>query len=314
LLERQWRCIGDVAKLTPKGASPERFAPAQESTVAHEVAADAGTLAAGTVDTSTAGQQRSRDARDRRLQKYQQVMELHGQGLPIREIARRLGIHRETVDRFTRAGAFLERVPRRYASGSDQIADAIRRRWQEGCHNARQIARELAAQGFKGSYYMVRRRVHKMRLRGEIAVDDVTETAAAAAEPLSPTRLSWILLREENELDEQGRSVVEAVCRQCAEVQSARNLSHEFRRLVGQRHGDRLDAWVTRATAETAPREISSFAACLKQDYDAVKAGLTLEWSNGQVEGQVNRLKLLKRQMYGRAGFDLLRARVLRAG
>jgi transposase len=71
---------------------------------------------------------------------------------------------------------------------------------------------------------------------------------------------------------------------------------------------------VTRATAETAPREISSFAACLKQDYDAVKTGLTLEWSNGQVEGQVNRLKLLKRQMYGRAGFDLLRARVLRAG
>ena len=71
---------------------------------------------------------------------------------------------------------------------------------------------------------------------------------------------------------------------------------------------------MSQATAAGAPREIKSFAEFLRQDYDAVKAGLTLSWSNGQVEGQVNRLKLIKRQMFGRASFALLRARVLRAG
>ena len=82
----------------------------------------------------------------------------------------------------------------------------------------------------------------------------------------------------------------------------------------GQRLGAQLEEWMSQATAAGAPREIKSFAEFLRQDYDAVKAGLTLSWSNGQVEGQVNRLKLIKRQMFGRASFALLRARVLRAG
>ena len=84
--------------------------------------------------------------------------------------------------------------------------------------------------------------------------------------------------------------------------------------MVRQRQGQLLDTWLQRAWHSDMPREIRVFATGLKSDYAAVKAGPTTEWSNGQLEGQVNRLKLIKRQMYGRAKFDLLRQRVLHTG
>ena len=82
--------------------------------------------------------------------------------------------------------------------------------------------------------------------------------------------------------------------------------------MARERTGQQLDAWLTRATTSEIP-ELDRFACGLNDDRAAVEAGLTLEWSNGQTEGQVNKLKLLKRQMYGRANFDLLRRRMLRA-
>ena len=81
--------------------------------------------------------------------------------------------------------------------------------------------------------------------------------------------------------------------------------------MLRERQGDRLDAWLKKAE-ESSIAELRSFAQSLKRDYDAVKAGLTLGWSQGPVEGHVHRLKLLKRQAYGRASFQTLRKRVLR--
>ena len=80
--------------------------------------------------------------------------------------------------------------------------------------------------------------------------------------------------------------------------------------MVRERTGQRFDAWLTRATS-SGITELDRFARGLTDDRAAVEAGLTLEWSNGQTEGQVNKLKLLKRQMYGRANFDLLRLHLL---
>ena len=91
-------------------------------------------------------------------------------------------------------------------------------------------------------------------------------------------------------------------------------MAQEFCRLVRDRQAESLDEWMARTHDEGVPRELRGFADGLKQDDAAVRAALSLEWSNGQVEGQVNRLKLIKRQMYGRAGFDLLRQRVLHTG
>jgi len=78
------------------------------------------------------------------------------------------------------------------------------------------------------------------------------------------------------------------------------------------RHGGRLDIWITNAEGDTLP-PLAAFATNLRRDLDAVTAGLTLPWSSGPVEGNINRLKMLKRQMFGRASLDLLRKRVLLA-
>jgi transposase len=135
--------------------------------------------------------------------------------------------------------------------------------------------------------------------------------------PPSAKRLGWLLLKETKEtddLDDADGTFVEALLQRCPEVAAAAALAREFVAMAHHRQGHALDDWIQRAWNRTTPRELRAFGAGLKSDYDAVKAALTMSWSNGQVEGQVNRLKLIKRQMYGRAKFDLLRQRVLHTG
>ena len=135
--------------------------------------------------------------------------------------------------------------------------------------------------------------------------------APALTRPPSPRRASWMLLEPEGLTDEEQRVVKELVER-VPEVAWAQELARGFAELVRGRRGDELRRWLIEA-AQSGLAEFVGFAQGLTQDLEAVKAALEYEWSNGQVEGQVNRLKLLKRQMYGRAKFDLLRARVLHA-
>ena len=99
---------------------------------------------------------------------------------------------------------------------------------------------------------------------------------------------------------------------QSAEVAEAIDLAQDFTALVRQRQPERLDPWLTRATASTLGA-FQRFASGLQEDYEAIKAGVTLPWSTSPVEGHINRLKMLKRQMFGRARLDLLSRRFLRA-
>jgi transposase len=252
--------------------------------------------------------------RARRLERYQQVIELHRQGVSQRAIAKRVGVNRETVGRYIHAGRFPERTPRKYASRTDPFTDYLHKRWKEGCHNAAQLARELETQGFVGSYCSVRRRVahwdpaESSRFQGSVS------PVPPAVHPPSSRRLAWLLLKESGDLDDQDRVFVEALCQRCPEVAVAAKLAREFGDMAHDRQGHALDDWIQRAWDRAIPRELRAFATGLRSDYDAVKAAMTTDWSNGQVEGQVNRLKLIKRQMYGRAKFDLLRQRVLHMG
>lgn len=136
----------------------------------------------------------------------------------------------------------------------------------------------------------------------------------------SASAVRWWLLGHLSKADPEKRAwqqtFVETLCRLCPEVEAAVKLANGFVRLVKERRAAELsaelDTWLEQARHCPAP-EVRRFAQGLLFDKAAVVAALPLPWSNGQVEGQVNRLKMLKRQTYGRAGFDLLRARVLRA-
>ncbi|NOX59054.1 MAG: ISL3 family transposase [Planctomycetes bacterium] len=248
--------------------------------------------------------------RNRRLEKYEQVMELRHQGLSDRKIARHLSIHRETVGRYTRAGEFPERATCKYASKTDRFTEHLEQRWKEGCHNAAQLFRELEVIGFTGSYCSVRRRVaHWDRSYGSS-----TTIRPPNMQPPSARRLARLLLKNPADLDKRDRSFVDALLERCSEIRSGTELAREFAAMVRGEGVETLDSWIQRAWDFAVPREIRTFATSLKSDFDAVHAGLTTVWNNGLLEGQVNRLKLIKRQMYGRANFDLLRQRVLYTG
>src|SRR5262249_12273131 len=163
-------------------------------------------------------------------------------------------------------------------------------RWNAGCHTAIQLFQELQACGYPGSYRRVTASVSRIR----------------QAQGIPPRR--------------QGRRqrlpvVAEPVAQlhaQSAEVAEAIDLAQDFAHLVRERQPARLDAWLTRATASTL-EALQRFASGLQEDYKAVKAGVTLPWSTSPVAGHINRLKMLKRQMVGRAHLDLLSRRFLRA-
>ena len=111
-------------------------------------------------------------------------------------------------------------------------------------------------------------------------------------------------------LDDAQRSTAERLCKLFPQIGQAKELAQGFTRIVRERAADKFNEWL-RSASQSKLKEFVSFARGLSEDYEAVKNALCYEWSNGQLEGQVNRLKLIKRQMYGRAKFDLLKARVL---
>jgi transposase len=127
-----------------------------------------------------------------------------------------------------------------------------------------------------------------------------------------PTALQvahWITFKEEQRLDWQ-KAYLARLCQADQEIAKTYELIQDFTTMLRERQGEQLDSWLS-VVKEQGVAELQSFAQGLERDYDAVKAGLTLAWSQGAVEGHVHRLKLIKRQAYGRAGFDQLRKRVL---
>jgi transposase len=273
------------------------------------------TTAPATTEMPPAGSEPCQARRARRLACYEQVRALHRQGLSRRQIAGQLRIDRSTVRRFVNADAFPERAGRRVRRSTDRFVEYLKQRWADGCRNAAKLFEELRARGFSGSYYAVRRQLARWRRAAPASATGPPPRAAPPAliERPSARRVSWLLLKADADLEAEERPFRDQLLDRSPELRTATELAQEFRRLVRERRVDGWDAWLAKATAPTAVKEIRNFAEGLKKDEAAVRAALRLEWSNGQVEGQVNRLKTIKRQMFGRANFDLLRQRVLLA-
>jgi len=261
----------------------------------------------------TRSEQRQQERRQRRLERYHQVRDLHQQGLTRRDIARKLSMDRATVRRFVHAESFPERAPRRTQRRTDQIVDYLQRRWNEGCRNAAQLFEEVKARGFAGSYHMVRRRLARWRKRAG-GSEGHGSSERFPSKPLSPRRLVRLLLQPATELEDAERAMRDRLEQHDSDLGTAAQLGRQFREMVRDRRAENWDQWLSRSMQKSTPQELRGFAKGLQEDEAAVRGALDSPWSNGQVEGQVNRLKTLKRQMYGRAKFDLLRKRFLLAG
>lgn len=248
-----------------------------------------------------------------REQQFQAVLELHAQGRRYRQIAADLQLDRRTVKRYILSGE----LPKRGAPGIQRTSSLqpyrayVERRWQEGCQNGMALWREVQAQGYRGSYASMCRALKWLR-QGDGRRTQSLASAPPVARALSPRQAMWLLVRPAEHLTSDEQTARDALCAASAVIATATTLAHAFQQMVTKRDVVALDQWLAEAKA-CEVGELRQFAASLQRDYGAVKAGVSEEWSNGQLEGQVNRLKLLKRQMFGRAKFDLLRTRVVHA-
>jgi transposase len=262
-------------------------------------------------------------ARQRQVQRralHQQIWAFHQQGWPAWAIAQQLGIGKNTVYRYRRLTTLPERQ-RRADRGRSILTPYhayLLARWNAGHRDTGRRVRGLQHRGYAGSYPTVARYAQRLRQaqgqapRPRRPRQPLPAVVEPAARHLTARRATWLVLRRPERLDQDEAGQLAQLQAQHPEVAAAIVLAQDFARLVRERQPDQLDPWLARA-AESPCVSLQRFAKGLRDDYDAVKAGLTLPWSNGPVEGHINRLKMLKRQMFGRARFDLLQRRFLLA-
>ena len=236
------------------------------------------------------------------------MKELYQRGLSKSEVGRRLGLNFRTVAKYIKADECPIHSGRRKRSGKlSPYMGYMIKRWDEGCHNATQIWREIRKRGFNGSRRTVSEWATKKRKSMQSAGSDL---ASEKTIPWSASRASWLLAKQEEKLTEKDRQALERMKQADEKVAEAYILGQRFAGMVRERQHESLLPWLE-DVAKSKISALTGFANGIKQDLAAVTNALSLPWSNGQTEGQVNRLKLIKRQMYGRASFGLLRKRVL---
>ncbi|HZC05621.1 MAG TPA: ISL3 family transposase [Ktedonobacterales bacterium] len=251
---------------------------------------------------------------DQRRARYDRVVALAAAGHSLREVARRASVSRETVRTYLRAGQYRPCAPRRRPSKTEHYAAYLRRRWEEGEHNSAVLLLEIREQGYRGAASTLRQYVRTWRTGprrpGRRRHGEDGANAPPARPRFSPRQTHWLLLRPVEDLTDDERAYRAALCQASAVIATAQRLVSDFGHMVRTRAALDLDVWLAEAKHCRIP-ELVSFVRGVQRDYAAVTAALSSPLSQGQVEGQVNRIKMLKRQMYGRANFDLLRRRVL---
>ena len=267
----------------------------------------------------SAPSEQSDQKRTGRLENYEQAHALRAAGHTIRDIAHHLAMGERTVYTYLSYPAFPEWQPTvRHHRSSSQLDDYkpyLYEQWRQGRQLSKKLFEEIQQQGYRGSYMTVTRYTRQLRPQQRDSLHDLPgrgpapKPTAAAPKPLSAQRAAWLIMRLAESLSTEEEEILERLCKHPV-LSASIALTQSFLKLVRQRLPEQLDDWLTSAL-NSSIKAFKSFAKGLQEDYDAVKAGVTLEVSNGQVEGQNNRLKMLKRQMFGRAGLDLLAKRFI---
>jgi transposase len=181
----------------------------------------------------TGAEQRRQISRANRLARYEQIIALHRQGLSQRAIAQHLHVSRKVVQCSVRAGAFPERAPTgRRQSKLDPYLPYLRKRWEQGCHNGRQLAREIQARGFRGSASLVGKLTGDWRARLPGPPARVRGTKRQAAAPLtrrlSPRHASWLFVTDQQQLTADQRALIQRICHTNADMQELYQLGQDF--------------------------------------------------------------------------------------
>lgn len=262
--------------------------------------------------TPTAIQQQARRAR--RLSRYEEVMQLHQQGVSQVAIAALVGLNRNTVRRYLNASGFPEIARPGKRSHLDPYKAYLQQRWAEGEHNGKHLVGELRERGYRQGQTIVYDYLRSLRklpegidpseVRKKIAVDSATQKVLSAREA------AWLFVCNPHKLRIFQAARLDYLRVSNEDLGLAYQLAQDFRVMVTKRQVHVLGRWLEEAKA-SGIKELQSLASGIYRDFNAVRAALATKYSNGQTEGKVNKLKCIKRQMYGRANFDLLRQRML---
>jgi transposase len=248
--------------------------------------------------------------RERRLvtrtrERYAEIHQRLDDGESLSAICRVTGLDRKTVQRFARAGGVEELLAKATSRESklDEFKPYLHQRWNEGVTDAAALHAELREQGWAGSVQTVRRYVRPFR-------QALAAPGPAPAVPKTRQITSWLLTRPDH-LQAGEQAQLAAIRARCPHIDALAGHVTTFAEMMTARTGSRdLEGWLAAVEADEQSA-LRSFAIGIRNDQHAVTNGLTLHWNSGRVEGTVNKIKMIKRQMYGRAGFDLLRKRVI---
>jgi transposase len=269
---------------------------------------------------STAAARLARQRRTRRWAHYHQVWTYHRQGWILGAIAQQVSISRRTAQRYLQCPTFPERRPRhdRDRSLLDPYKPMLLAGWNHGCRNGAHLFRTIRSHGFRGRYGIVALYIRRLRRaqglaprqrRGEQPLPAVT---TVSHRPLTPRRATWLVLRPPDQCTQEDHQQLAQLTAHFPALAEAVALVQDFADLIRQRQPTQLEPWLIRAATSVLP-PFRRLAKGLQADMAAVQAAVTLPWSQGPIEGHINRLKMLKRQMFGRARLDLLARRFLLA-
>jgi transposase len=225
-----------------------------------------------------------------RYERYQQTMALRKQGMNVKEIAKRVGLGRRTIQRWLTQEEYVETTYHHaHRSRFDAYAPYVKQRWDDGCHNIQQIWREIKAQGYPHSDRALR--AHLEPLRGRVKADF---PAASTLDHFSAKKASWLFIRHFDDLNAKEREELTTIRQGSETAETIYHLVQAFLQMVRTLQGSHLENWLKSVRACHIPA-LHRFANGVERDKAAVLVGLTLFHSNGQVEGQVTRIKLIKR-------------------
>jgi transposase len=256
----------------------------------------------------TAVERRRQAAHAARQARYEEVAQLHAAGVSLSSIAAQFGLDRRTVRSWLRLGHAPHWNRPLRGSVLDAHRSFLERRWSEGCRNAAKLWRELVAAGFTGRPSLVRVWAGQRR-RADRDKGTGQTSSRTRWQPPRGARLRWLLMADSDALPEVERTFIAHLFAEAEDLARAVAIAKRFDQRLRRESKEPLEAILD----DAADTLLATFAANLRRDLDAVQASLDTPWTTSPAEGQINRIKTVKRSMYGRAGFQLLRARVLEA-
>ena len=247
---------------------------------------------------------------------FERVGALHRERRSVSDIVRQTGFDRRTIAKWIRADA----LPQRNAAAPKTTSpvyfeEYLSRRWSEGCLRGRRLLQEIKARGYTGSFSNLEQLLVKWRNpKRKVARPALPAPRSAPVDPvtersISPIVAAALCVKPRGTLTSVQAAKVDALKSEWPDFAAMRQLTMRFRGILRSENAGELGVWLK--NAQESGLYAIRFARTVRRDIDAVRNAITEPWSNGQTEGQINRLKTLKRAMYGRAGPELLRARML---